>query len=64
MDLDGLLDRGGPEQPVEHRGWTALKILVLTFAVTAVGGAVLVFFLYLASIGAFTAWLEFWDGGR
>lgn len=58
MHLDTLFDRDEPERAPDRRGWLVARILLLTIAATAIGGVLLVFFLYLLATGAFTAWLE------
>lgn len=60
MDLDALLDSGEPEHVPDSVGWAVTKVLVLTTAVTAVGGLMLALLLYLVSIGVLTAWVSWW----
>lgn len=62
MDLEGLLDRGEPEPRPERRGWLVAKILVLTVAATAIGGAVLVLVLYGAALAGLVVWQDVWEG--
>lgn len=62
MHLDTLFDREEPERAPERRGWLVARILLLTLAATAIGGVLLLLFLYLLAVGAFSTWLETGEG--
>ena len=57
-----MFDRGEPEPRPERRGWLVAKILVLMLAATAIGGALVVLFLYGAAMAGLVVWQELWEG--
>ena len=58
MHLDTLFDRDEPERAPDRRSWLVARILLLMVAATAIGGALLVLFLYLLADGTLSTWLE------